>query len=159
MHKPEKADLEKDSMLIKTKDFDYIDVSENDVISFPNGIYAFENTKKFVLLKNPDTQWMMHLQSFEKEDPRFILLDPYMFIEGYKPVLPEDAFNALGTTDINDLSFFVIAVIPDDIKDMTVNLKSPVVINFKERLGAQIILENKDYSVRTRLFSDEGTGE
>jgi flagellar assembly factor FliW len=146
-------------MLIKTKDFEYIEISEEDIITFPNGVYAFEDTKKFVLLKNPDNQWMMYLQSAEAENPRFILLDPYVFFDDYNPSLPDEVFDLLGTSDRNDLTFFTIAVIPDDIKDMTVNLKSPVVINFRKKIGAQIILENKDYTVRTRLFYDEGTGE
>lgn len=146
-------------MLIKTKDFEYIEVSEEDIITFPNGIYGFEDTKKYVMLKNPENKWMMYLQSAENEDPRFILLDPYMLFSDYNPQLPEDSCNLLNASDMSELSFFVIAVVPENIKNMTVNLKSPVVINFNRKLGAQIILENKDYTVRTRLFSDEGTGE
>ncbi len=146
-------------MLIKTKDFEYIEISEDDIITFPNGVYGFEDAKKFVILKNPENKWMMYLQSVENEDPRFILLDPYMIFEDYNPQLPEDAFDLLGTSEKSDLSFFVVAVVPENIKDMTVNLKSPVVINFNKKSGAQVILENKDYTVRTRLFSDEGTGE
>lgn len=146
-------------MLIKTKDFDFINVSEEDIIVFPHGIYAYEDIKKFVMLKNPDNQWMMHLQSAEKEDPRFILLDPYMFIEAYNPILPDGSLDLFKADDVSDLSYFVIAVIPEKVKDITVNLKSPVVINFKKHIGAQIILENKEYSVKTRLFADEGTSE
>jgi len=56
------------------------------------------------------------------------------------------------------LNFFVVTVVPENIKDMTVNLKSPVVINFDKKIGAQVILENKEYTVRTRVFPDEGTG-
>jgi len=76
-------------MLIKTKDFEYIEISEEDIISFPNGVYGFEDTKKFVILKNPENIWMMYLQSAENEDPRFILLDPFMIFEDYNPLLPE----------------------------------------------------------------------
>lgn len=145
-------------MLIKTKDFEYIEISEEDIILFPNGVYGFEDTKKYVILKNPENKWMMYLQSVEKEDPRFILLDPYMIFEEYNPLLPEGAFELLGTTDRNDLSFFVVTVVPENVRDITVNLKSPVVINFNKKLGAQIILENKDYTVRTRVFPEEGAG-
>ncbi|HOJ47959.1 MAG TPA: flagellar assembly protein FliW [Bacillota bacterium] len=145
-------------MLIKTKDFEYIEISEEDIISFPNGVYGFEDTKKFVILKNPENIWMMYLQSAENEDPRFILLDPFMIFEDYNPLLPEGAFELLGASDKKDLNFFVVTVVPENIKDMTVNLKSPVVINFDKKIGAQVILENKEYTVRTRVFPDEGTG-
>ena len=102
---------------------------------------------------------MTHLQSMEDENPRFILLDPHMFIDGYSPILPEGILNILKASDITDLSYFVVAVIPNNIKDITINLKSPVIINFNEMTGTQVILENSDYSTRTRLFASEGTVE
>lgn len=144
-------------MLIKTKDFDYVEISQNDAILFPQGIYGYEDTKKFVLLNNPDNELLKHLQSVDDENPRLLLIDPYLFIDDYKPVLPEGSLELLKAKNTDDICFFVVAVIPDNIKDMTVNLKSPVVINFKEKTGAQIILENRDYSTRTRLFDQEGT--
>ncbi|MDD4164764.1 MAG: flagellar assembly protein FliW [Eubacteriales bacterium] len=145
-------------MLIKTKDFDYVDISENDIIAFPNGIYGFDGVDKFVLLKNPENQWMMHMQSTIDSDPRLILFDPFIFVEDYKPILPEGSFELLKASDTEDICFFVVAVIPENIKDATINLKSPIVINFKKKTGAQIILENRDYSTTTRLFSGEGMG-
>ncbi len=138
-------------MLIKTKDFDYVEVSEEDILSFPNGIYAYENTKEFVLLKNPDNQCLMHLQAVSDDAPRLFLVDPYMFFEEYKPCSGR-ATDLLKAENAKSLSYFVVAVIPENIKNMTVNLRSPVIINFEKRIGAQIILENKDYDVRTRLF-------
>ncbi|HAN20835.1 MAG: hypothetical protein A2Y15_04860 [Clostridiales bacterium GWF2_36_10] len=146
-------------MLIKTKDFDFVNINEEDIITFSQGIYAYESTTKFIILNNPDNQWMKHLQSVEDEEPRFILLDPHMFIEGYSPIIPDGTLGLLKTNDIKDLSFFAIAVIPKSVKDITINLKSPVIINFKERIGAQVILENRDYFVRTRLFASEGTAQ
>jgi len=146
-------------MLIKTKDFNYINIEKSDIITFPQGVYAFEEVKKFVILKNPGNSMIMHLQSTENEDPRFVLIDPFIIIDGYKPILPSEVLKVLKASELKELSFFVIAVIPKNIKEITVNLKSPVVINFKERLGAQVILENKDYSVCARLFTAEGTSE
>lgn len=146
-------------MLIKTKDFDYVDISEEDILNFPQGIYGYESVKKYVLLNNPENEWMMHLQSTDDSNPRLILLDPYMFIDNYNPVLPDGTLRLLKASGIEDLCFFVVAVIPDNIKNISVNLKSPILVNFNEKIGAQVILENKDYSTRTRLFACEGMVE
>ena len=35
---------------VETRDFGPIDVDEKDVYDFPNGLYAFEDEKKFALL-------------------------------------------------------------------------------------------------------------
>lgn len=143
-------------MLIKTKDFDFIDVPEEDIINFPEGIYGFEDQTDYVLLKNPINDWLMHLQAFDQVDPRFLLIDPFMFFDDYRPELSDSVLSNLGVKSEEMLSFFCVAVIPDDPTKMTINLKSPVAINFNKRIGAQIILENSDYSVRTPLFSKTG---
>ena len=142
-------------MKIKTKDYDELEIREEDIIVFEDGIYAFEKHKRFVVLNTGNKAGLMQLQSVESEDPRFIILDPYAFIEDYNPILPEGTLSNLRADSEKELSFFVIAVIPQNIKYSSVNLKSPVVINFKEKLGAQIILENSEYLVRFRLFDNE----
>ena len=142
-------------MLIKTKDFELVDVPQEDIITFPDGIYGFEEQNDYVLLKNPINDWLMHLQSVSQADPRFLLIDPFIFFEDYKPELPESVLSLLGVKSEEMLSFFCVAVIPDDPTKLTINLKSPVVINFNKRLGAQVILENSDYSVKTPLFDNE----
>ena len=55
------------------------------------------------------------------------------------------------------LSLFAITVVPQNYRAATANLKSPIAIHFKERLGMQVILDNRKYSVRFRLFAHERT--
>jgi len=142
-------------MLINTKDFDFVSVKEEDIIHFPEGIYAFEDCKHFVVLDTRADAGVMQLQCTDAQNPRFMILDPFMFLEDYAPSLPADAMKTLKADSVEELSFFVIAVIPENIRDATVNLKSPVVINFGQHVGMQVILENREYSVRFRLFGDE----
>ncbi len=142
-------------MLIHTKDYDFVTVKEEDIIDFPEGVYAFENSTQFVVLDTNSKSGIMQLQCAQAQTPRFIILDPFMFLEDYAPIVSDDALKKLKATSVEDLSFFVIAVIPEDVASSTVNLKSPVVIHFKERLGMQVMLENTDYPVRFRLF-DQG---
>jgi len=142
-------------MLIHTKDYDFVTVNDEDIIDFPEGVYAFENSKKFVVLNTNSKAGIMQLQCAQEQTPRFIILDPFMFLEDYAPILPEEAMKKLKATSMADLSIFVIAVIPENVSAATVNLKSPVIIHFKERLGMQVMLDNADYPVRFRLFDQE----
>ena len=142
-------------MLIHTKDYDFVTVNDEDIIDFPVGVYAFENSKKFVVLNTNSKAGIMQLQCAQEQTPRFIILDPFMFLEDYAPILPEEAVKKLKATSMEDLSIFVIAVIPENVSATTVNLKSPVIIHFKEHLGMQVMLDNADYPVRFRLFDQE----
>jgi flagellar assembly factor FliW len=144
-------------MLIETRDFGPVEIQDDQIIHFPDGIYGFDDSKRFVLLDTGSAAGMMHLQCVDSPTPRFIVLDPYMLLEDYGPDFPQDAFKKLRAEKMEDISLLVIAVIPQDFRSSTVNLKSPVVINFKEHLGMQVILGNRDYSVRFRLFDHERT--
>lgn len=142
-------------MTIKTKDFGALEINEEDIVTFPEGIYAFEECKRFVVLNTGNKAGLMQLQSVGGEDPRFVILDPYSFIEDYNPDIPGEAMKTVKADSVEELCFFVIAVIPRDVEGSTVNLRSPILINFKERLGTQAILENSDYPVRFGLFRNE----
>ena len=64
---------------------------------------------------------------------------------------PEQIVRKLGQADRllgeGDCYCWVVAVVPENFRDATVNLKSPVYLNTTTQKGAQIILEG-DYPVR-----------
>ena len=144
-------------MLIETRDFGPIEIQEDDIVHFPSGIYGFEDSKRFELLDTGSSAGIMHLQCVDAPTPRFIVLDPFAIVEDYAPEVPEEALIKLRANSVEELSLLAIAVIPEDLNASTVNLKSPVAINFKEHLGMQVILGNRDYPVRFRLFDRERT--
>lgn len=143
-------------MIIDTKDFGQLEIKEDEIVHFPNGILAFEEATEFALIEK-DGYRQKWLQSVRGKDPRFIVLDPDDIIEGYHPVLPAQVLSSLKFSGGQTPSLFVIAVIPENIKDMTINLKSPIVVNFTEHLAAQVILDSGNYPVRYHVFKeDEG---
>ncbi len=144
-------------MVIETRDFGPLEIQEDDIVHFPSGIYGFDDSRRFALLDTGSSAGVMHLQCVEAPTPRFIVLDPFAILEDYAPEVPEEAMKKLRVDSAEDLSLLVIAVIPEDLNAATVNLKSPIAINFKEHLGMQVILGNRDYPVRFRLFDRERT--
>lgn len=144
-------------MKIQTKDFGPLDIDEEELIDFPEGVYSFEETKRFVLLEQDDCP-ALWLQAADGPDPRFIVFRPQEVIEDYAPILPEGALGALCAAHPSELSFYLIAVVPEDLSRMTVNLKSPVVINERKKIGGQFILENREYGVRHRVYGGQAAG-
>ena len=145
-------------MLVETKDFGPLNINEDDIIFFPTGIYGFEELHKFVILTDPVNKWIIYLQSLENAEFRFLMLDPYSFFEKYNPIISEDVLNSINPYKREDIVLFSIVVIPSNTSESTVNLKSPILINFNNKTGMQIILENKDYNVATKLFSRKQSG-
>jgi flagellar assembly factor FliW len=146
------------SIEIETKDFGVLKIEEESVLHFPEGLFAFEDVTDYVILKK-EGRPQLWLQSIKGRDPRFILFEAAGILPEYQPEIPERYLRELRIQKGEPYGLFVIAVVPQDYERTTVNLKSPVLINFSGRLGAQIILEEGDYPIRHRLFEEEKGGE
>ncbi len=139
-------------MQINSKDFGLLDITQEDIINFPNGLFAFEEEHKFVLI-DMDGYKQKYLQSLQTEYLRFIVFNPDDIVLDYQPRLPKEILTMFEANGEEELAFFVIAMIPEDLHEMTVNLKSPVIINRNNKMGAQIILDQQNYPIRYRVFS------
>lgn len=138
-------------MLIETRDFGKIQIDSREIVQFVEPIYGFEELKEFTLLSDSEIgDCFLWLQSVEKKDCCFILVDPKVLPASYNPKFPEHSIKALQLTDDNTV-LRVIAVVPDDLSKATVNLKCPVVINREKKLAGQIMLED-DFPINAALL-------
>lgn len=145
-----------EGMTIETRDFGSVELDENELIEFRVPIFGFEELKRFALLSDDEAGAGIYwLQSVEKQSTCFILLDPLEVGLEYHPQWNEETAQILQLREFP--AILVIAVVPDDFKDTTVNLKSPVIINKANKWAAQVILD-EDYPIRMRLFSEEVSG-
>ena len=49
---------------------------------------------------------------------------------------------------MNDLDLYTLLVVPQDQTQVRTNLKAPILINQKQRLGKQVVLERSDYPIQ-----------
>ena len=132
-------------MTIKTRDFGTVEISEEKVYHFIQPLFGFEQYTDFVVLHDEEIgESIVWLQSAQEPQLCFIMMDPNVVAEGYSPELPSEFDSLLGE---GDCFCWVVAVVPEDFRESTVNLKSPVFLNPENKRGAQIILEG-DYPVR-----------
>lgn len=142
-------------MVIKTRDFGEMELDINARLVFREPILGFEDLHEYVLLSDDEMgPGLLWLQSLENPDVCFILLDPLAIgLDDYQPNVLGDV---AGMLELDEPPLIrIIAVVPDDFKDTTVNLKSPILINPKKQLAAQVILD-ADLPIRLRLFAEEG---
>lgn len=138
-------------MNILTRDFGEIETTEEGIITFDEKIYGFEEYSTFVMLYddefNGEYVW---LQSTEEPSLCFIMANPVL-IPDYKPNYIPEAEKLLGK---GNYEYWVMMVVAENIKDSTVNLKSPVIINLDTKKAMQLILE-ETLPVKYRLFKTE----
>lgn len=138
-------------MKIDTSRFGQIEVDEDKVILFKEGIPGLNHLKKYILLheEKAPLHW---LQSVEDGKIAFVLADPFVFKPDYAPCIHEDTLEELEAENEKDLIVMTILVIPEDIHKMTANLMAPIVFNPKKRLAKQVILDKGDYPLRFPVY-------
>lgn len=142
-------------MQVTTKLFGTIDIQEDKIITFENGIIGFPHCKQFTLIFEEtgegDHKSVSWLQSLD--EPAFALpvIDPLLVKEDYGPEVKEEALGDLGTLVPENIYVLVTLTVPTQIEKMSVNLKAPIVINTDERKAVQIILE-EDFPVKYPIY-------
>lgn len=147
-------------MKLNTKNFGELDIDEKKIIAFPEGLPGFEEEKEFVIINNEDEEnpfcW---LQSVKNPDLAFVIVDPFFVFSDYSVDLSETVQEKLKIKDEKDVAVYSIVVVPEDLKKMTANLLGPIVINVRERLGKQVILDDPRYTTKHYIFPQKDRGE
>ncbi len=141
-------------MKAATRLFGEIEIDESKIITFEDGIIGFPDMKKFTLIFDeekegrPSISW---LQSMDEPEIAFPVMDPLFVCETYNPSVEEELLKNLETIKEDNLYVLVTVTVPQNIKELAVNLKAPIVINTDTRKASQIIVED-DLPVRYRIY-------
>lgn len=145
-------------MLVESKALGAVEVDERQVLSFPQGLFGFEQHHEFALLdaRQPPFYW---LQSTAQQQVAFVLLDPLVFRPDYSLDVDESELAEIGVETGTDALCFAIVTIPDTVNEMTANLQGPVVVNRDTRVARQFISHNPAWQVRHGVFQEIETAQ
>lgn len=144
-------------MEITTRDFGVVEVQDDAIYEFDEGLYGFEDARRFAVFeKSFEDVSFLYLQCIDSIVPCFLVFEPWDLHPDYRPVLTKEDMETCQVDSIEDLIFLVIASVPESIRDLSINIKSPVVLNPKTRKARQVILQNQDYTVRYLPFHQDG---
>lgn len=155
-------------MNINTKYFGEISVPDDEQIFFPSGLFGFQENKSFFLLsfngnesqEESGDDDLMCLQSTDDPYLAFVIVNPFAIVPDYEPLLlTGEDLDEIGSTPEEQLAFFAITVIHENLHESTANLKCPIVINPKNRKGKQVIFDGDNYSMRHIVWPASNNGE
>ncbi|MCI5740453.1 MAG: flagellar assembly protein FliW [Lachnospiraceae bacterium] len=134
-------------MKLTTRVFGEIDIEDEKIINFEDGIIGFPDLKKFTLIydeekeNNSNIIWMQSL-----DEPAFAMpvMNPLLVKENYNPIVEDELLKALGNLAEENTLVLVTVTVPQNIEKTSVNLKAPIVINAKEKKAVQVIVEDED---------------
>jgi flagellar assembly factor FliW len=121
----------------ETSRFGTLDVMEEKVVNFPEGLLGFPEIKRYVVMDYKDTclKW---LQAVDDPDIAFIVAPPEAVGSGIEVVIDTAALTAIGLGDDKDLALLYILRVQDG--KTIINSEGPLAINTEKMLGAQLVL-------------------
>lgn len=138
-------------MLIYSNRWDFRTGTDDDaVIHFPDGIPAFGDIQNFSVSSNDDLNPFVKLTSVDGGGIGFLCVNPFELASDYKIKLNKGNQRKLMATDADDMVVLAMVTRADRPENFTANLLSPLVLNMRNRVAKQIILEK--YPVQVNVL-------
>jgi flagellar assembly factor FliW len=141
-------------MLIESTRFGRLDVRDDTVLGFPDGLIGLPGTR-YALIAQSDRTPFYWLHSADHPNVAVPVTMPWLFFADYEVRVPdEDASQLLLGDDLSSAEIFCVVRAAAALEEFTINLAGPVIVNADKRIGRQIINAAGGYAVRQPLFSE-----
>lgn len=136
-------------MRIQTYRFGLIEVDDDSLFEFPEGLVGLTRLKRFALIQDPESADLVWLQSAEEAAFALALVSAEKLGSSYRVLVHPNELALLGTKSAEEIAVFVILNRVEE--RFFVNLKGPIIVDPLARKGKQVVLSDSDYSVRHAL--------
>jgi flagellar assembly factor FliW len=133
-------------MKIVTSQFGEIEFSEDSLIFFPRGTIGFEDCHRFLVVTNDAYKPFKGLLSIDRDKAGFPVLNPFMINADFGKELPSALLERLLLSD-EEVDIFCVVNLNNDQGKVTINLKSPIIVDYRLKQGEQIILDTDNLPV------------
>ncbi len=140
------------AITVHTVNFGEIDIPDDKIIHFKEGIPGFPQIRRFAVLEFENLEPFRYLQSLEEPPIALLVVNPFLLQTSYQFQLGDSDADELQAEKSEDVSIFAVVTVPENPSDATINLVAPILINARNRRGKQVILLDSQYSVRQPLF-------
>ncbi len=153
MLKMEERPMKESSIVnLSTNNFGNLSIEKENIITFEQGLLGFEELKQFAIIDVEECLPFEWLVSVEDPIVAFPILNPTLFFSDYKPSLSKDDLVLLNIKKEKDIEMFCIVTLGKRPEDVTLNLKGPILINMKNKMGKQVVLTEDYYSLNQQLI-------
>ena len=134
--------------------FGEIEVRPSEILTFPEGLLGFHEFHRYILLKEPDQDPFLWMQSLEDPTLAFVVVNPFLFFPGYEIQVKPHELATIQLDDVSKATVLTIITIPENPMDLTANLRGPIVINSEKNLAKQLVLIDDRYHTKHPLLKE-----
>lgn len=137
-----------------TSRFGEIEIAETEVLSLPEGLLGFQMYHRYAILKDPEEEPFLWLQSMDEANLAFVVVDPFLFFPGYEIQVKSHELSSIQLSDLSKATVLAIITVPENPMDLTANLRGPLVINTQTNQAKQLVLIDDRYHTKHYLLKD-----
>lgn len=123
-------------------------------VLFKRGIPGLDHLRRFKIEEIKDNEKFKLISSLE-EEVSFAAVSPFDFYNDYEINLDDETIKELSIESPRDVFVLNILTLGDTIDSSTINLKAPIIINVKNNLGRQYIMQSDTYDTKHPLIRRE----
>jgi len=138
-------------MEILTKARGKIDVSEDRLLTIPEGLFGFEKFTKYALVDS-DYEPFLWLQSCENPNLAFLIVDPFIICSEYETDIDDETLSKIQVEKPEDIIIMTIITVPHDGSAIAANFQGPLVINKKNHKCLQAVLSDNRWSTKVNIL-------
>lgn len=142
-------------MKLNTKYHGIREYEEKDIIDFNKGLPGFEDLKRFIIFPVEDNEMFSVLHSVDNVEVGFVVVSPFNVLKDYEIKLDDETIKKMKIEKPEDVLVVNTVTLSSKVENITVNLRAPIIINIKDKIGAQLILSNESYLVKYPLFKGD----
>ncbi|MCR5436479.1 MAG: flagellar assembly protein FliW [Treponema sp.] len=138
-------------MELVTKARGKIEISEDQLLEIPEGLFGFEDYTKFALVDS-EYEPFLWLQSTEEKNLAFLIVDPFLICHDYETDIDDELLSKIDIKKPEDIIIMTIVTVPKDGSPITANFMGPLVINKENKKCMQVILNDNRWTTKVNII-------
>lgn len=123
-------------------------------VIFEKGLLGIEEIKNYKIEDIEENEDFKLLTAIGNEEISIIIISPFLVKSDYEIELSDEVSNRLKIESKDEVELFTTVTVNSDIKKITTNLRAPIVINKRNKLAEQIVLNKEQYKIKYPLIKE-----
>lgn len=140
-------------MEISTKRFGVVEIEDDLILDFPDGLLGFSDASRFALIHPSDDSSLLWLQSIDDPNLAFVVADPTDFVPDYTVSTRPEMASDLGLKpETLDQDWQPLVICNRSEGWLTGNMLGPLMIHVESRRGLQVVLTDQKWGTKHPLL-------
>lgn len=140
-------------MQVETKAKGVITVDDSQKLTFPEGLFGFEQFTEYVLFES-EYEPFLWLQSTEKTALAFLVVDPFLICDDYELDVDDRVLSRIQVSSPSDVFVLAIITVPAEGNPVTLNLQGPVIVNKKNNQCLQVVISDPRWGTKHDILEE-----